>query len=65
MEIKNNKDLLINELTNYIEFLSSQLPNLTLFALNHSYMVSDEVIQKGIEYRKQIKELRDKITFSS
>jgi hypothetical protein len=63
--MKNNKDLLIDELSNYIIFLGGEVSNLTSLASIHGYSPPKELIEEGLNYRKRIEELKKDILLGS
>ena len=52
---------LIKKLEEYIEFLNSENKGAIQIAILHHFKYSNEVIEKGIELREEIKLLKEKI----
>lgn len=55
------KDELIAKLEEYIQFLGEELGNNAGFLYAHGQVCPKEVVDKGIRFREEIKELKDKL----
>lgn len=55
------KSALINIQGEYIDFLSKEINNNSTFLYTHGIKTPQEIVDKGIEYRKQIRLYKEKI----